>query len=219
MTKTECINQLCKQWKTIFNFKEGDFYADGIINEELYNRSPAGKKLLFITKEPNATNHEKNPDRSFITEWNNENPAYPFAQRIAEWTYGVFNDFPPFDEIPHNKNQFLRHIAFMNVKKSGGKGLAIHQDIYTVARQQRELINKQISIIEPEIIITGLSSEKVRNTLWPNVEWKTCGYSVLVGRNNNAKIIDFYHPSCRAAPAATYSLLQNVIRSNSFKNL
>jgi hypothetical protein len=219
MTKTEHLSELFNRWKSEVKFSEYDFYADGIINEHLYDECPQGKKLLFITKEPNASNHEKNEDRSFVTEWNFANPTYPFACRIAEWAYGILNDFPPFDEIPETKQQCLKQISFMNIKKSGGKGEAVFDDVYSVAIKQTPFILEQVNIIQPDIIITGLSGERIRNILWPDVKWKKSGYAVLVGRYKNAKMIDFYHPSSRSAPAASYSLLKNIIYSDSFRSL
>ena len=41
--------------------------------------------------------------------------------RLAEWSYGIINDFSPYKNIK-NKLSYLRRIAFMNVKKSGGGG-------------------------------------------------------------------------------------------------
>ena len=40
-----------------------------------------------------------------------------------------------------------------------------------------------------------------------------------IGRHNGAKVIDFYHPSSWNGPSASYSLLQNVVRSTECKNL
>jgi len=219
MIKTTQISELLGEWKMQFPFEESDFYADGIINEELYMQSPPGKKLLFLTKEPNAINHEKNSDRSFVTEWNTMVPEYFFAIRIAEWAYGIHHDFPPFDGIPKNRHEYLKRIAFMNVKKSGGKGLAINKTIAETTREQLDNIRKEIDIIEPDIIITGLSEEKIRQILWKDIAWKDSGYTCKIGRHENTKIIDFYHPSCRAPAAATYSLLQNIVRSDAFNRI
>src|SRR4051794_26894795 len=121
MTKTQQLNELFNEWRTKFEFTEEGFYADGIINEDEYNACATGKRLLFIAKEPNAKNHEKNEDRSFVTEWNKTSPTYQFACRIAEWAYGILNDFPTFEQ-EEEKIGYLKKIAFMNIKKSGGIG-------------------------------------------------------------------------------------------------
>src|SRR5262249_7045932 len=80
-------------------------------------------------------------------------------------------------------------------------------------------LHRQIEIIDPEVIITGTSWSELRDDLFPNVEWKPSGYSIKIGKFKNIKVIDYYHPSSRTAPAASYSLLENIINSDKFKSL
>jgi hypothetical protein len=198
-------------------------YEDGVINTSLYNANPAGKKILFITKEPNARNHDDNPDRSFVTEWNSLEPDYRFAKTIAEWSYGIINDFPPYEQAAQNaiKEKYLQRIAFMNIKKTGGNGLSREGDFLQLLSHEKycELINQQIGIIGADIIILGLSWGSVVSKIFQSVDWKHSGYAVKVGRYKNASIIDFYHPSSRIVPAASYSLLQNVLTRIGFLGL
>ncbi len=218
-TKTNQLNELFAKWKTEFTFSENDFYTDGVINETEYEHSK--KKLLFIAKEPNASNHQKEIDRSFVTEWNETRPDYNFACRIAEWAYGILNDFPTYDDKPEDIQVQLKNIAFMNVKKSGGKGsIEIYKDFLEIIKNQKDFIQREIEIIDPDIIILSLSQDKhVRNILFPGINWKPSGYTNKIAKWRNKKIIDFYHPSSRNVGAAAYSLLQNIINGDAFKNL
>lgn len=198
------------------------FYEDGIINEELY--SQAKYKLLFIAKEPNATNHDKGGFSSFCEEWNTSEPDYGFAFRIGEWATGILNDFPPFDSISlKQKYDGLKQIAFMNVKKSGGGGTVEDVKRFNeLVSSQIEFIHHQIKVIEPEIIILSLShSEFLTELLFPNIKdkWKPSGYQIPIARMNGYRIINYYHPSARNVAAAAYSLLQNVVRSERFRSL
>jgi hypothetical protein len=104
MSKREALNQLFEEWKALFEIPATDFYADGVINESLYESCLTGLKILVIAKEPNASNHDQNGDRSFVTEWDNKKAKYPFARRIGEWAFRqvwqITNNrfLPPFGE-------------------------------------------------------------------------------------------------------------------------
>jgi hypothetical protein len=174
-----------------------------------------------IAKEPNTRNHEQASDHSFVTEWESKNGTYPFALRIGEWAYGLLNGFPLFDSLTQEKKlESLRRIAFMNVKKMGGGGLAISEDIYKVVCEHRKYILDEIAIIDPDIILLGLSfDDRLKRELFGPRTWQLSGYTVKLLPFGKAWIIDFYHPSSRNVGAAAYSLLQNVVQSDAFKVL
>ncbi len=213
MTKSEKLTDLFDRWKSEF-YPNEVFYKDGITNEEYFDK--ANKKILFITKEPNAINHEKNEDRSFVTEWNTTMPTYPFSHRIAEWSYGILNEFPIYSDAAKNamKNDVLKKIALMNLKKSGGTGTSAEQDFTDLIKDQKhiEYIHKQIEIIDPEIIIFGLATwHHLVKKSFPEIVWSDSNsYHIQTGTFRKARVINFYHPSARNVPAASYSLLQNV---------
>ena len=99
MTKTQQLHKLFTQWKQeIEHFQTEAFFEDGIINEERYECNEPGKKVLFIAKEPNAK--DRKSGGSFVEEWDTDAPpTYNFAQRLAEWAYGIINDFPPYEDM------------------------------------------------------------------------------------------------------------------------
>ncbi|GAG86637.1 unnamed protein product [marine sediment metagenome] len=107
----------------------------------------------------------------------------------------------------------------MNIKKVGGSGSAKFDQIMDHTRKSFDFIHQEIGIIEPEIIILGISWKEVRTELFPNLEWKNSGYDIAIAKYKKSKVIDFYHPSSRNAPSAAYSLLQNIIRSKPFMEL
>jgi hypothetical protein len=219
MSKAEELRILFREWKEKY-FPNSPFYEDGIINEELYNQVPEGKRILFIAKEPNATKDDGKYHQSFIEEWNTGKPEYPFACRIAEWAYGIKHDFPVFECIPTPKYEHLKEIAFMNVKKSGGLGSANSKSITKVVNEQKEYISKQIAITDPDIIILCLSFDcSLIKKMFSDLELKPTGYNIEIGRHKECRVINFYHPSSRNAPAAAYSLLQNILLSESFAEI
>ncbi len=215
-SKTEQLDSLFDEWEQIIPEYKGKFVRDGIINEQFY-QTPT-PKILFIMKE---LNNPKQKEFDF-REWWKEKIKYAFSHRIAEWSYGLLNKFPEYKEIRSNKNaahNAIQHIAFMNIKKTGGGGNSELNRMLEQVKINFYFLHRQIEIIEPDIIITGISWKKLRNRLFPDVKWQESGYDIAIGKFKNSKVIDFYHPSSRISPATLYNLLKNVIASDNFKSL
>ncbi len=215
-SKTEQLNQLFDEWEQTVSEYQGKFVRDGIINEQFYET--ASPKILFIAKEPNNPKQ----DAGDFREWWKEEIAYTFSYRLSEWSYGLLNNFPQYDDIWTKKGSALKaiqNIAFMNIKKSGGGGNSEYDRMIEHVKMNFNFLHRQIDIISPDIIITGTSWNELRDGLFPNIKWTKSGYDILIGKHNNAKVIDYYHPSSRTAPAASYSLLQNIITHDNFKSL
>lgn len=217
-SRNDQLNKLFVEWKKQYSASE-NFVKDGVINENKYEAAKI--KVLVITKEPN------DPDKQAIDfrEWWNEDELYfAFSNRIAEWSYGILNKFPSYDEIwsgtgSNKALDAIQHIAFMNVKKSGGLGSSVQKIINKYIERDFSFIHKQIKIIDPEIIIIGMSWERTVELLFPKINWINSGYATYIGKYENAVVIDFYHPSARNGVAASYSLLQNIIQSKPFRKL
>ncbi|MBW6479800.1 MAG: hypothetical protein K0B37_10250 [Bacteroidales bacterium] len=215
-TKTQQLNDLFARWEQAVTDYQGKFVKDGIVDERLYDNAPV--KILFIAKEPNNPKQEAGDFR----EWWQKELAFSFSYRIAEWSFGLLNNFPQYDDIWAQEGaaiNALHHIAFMNIKKTGGSANSDNNRMMEHLKMNIEFLHQQIDIISPNVIITGTSWDDLRNGLFPDVKWKSSGYRVFIGRHKMAKVISFYHPSSRNAPAASYSLLQNIVNSDQFKQL
>jgi hypothetical protein len=214
--KTEQLNQLFDEWELAVPEYKGKFVRDGIINEQLYQT--ASPKILFIMKEPNDPKQETWDFR----DWWKDEIKYTFSYRIAEWSYGLLNNFPQFDDIRLKEGSLqkaIQYIAFMNIKKSGGSGNSEYNRMMEHVQMNFDNLHRQIAIISPDIIIMGTSWNELRDGLFPNIDWVKSGYDILIGKHDKSKVIDYYHPSSRNAPAAFYSLLQNIVTSDKFKLL
>jgi hypothetical protein len=217
-SKTKNLDSLFQKWEDSNLDCRGHFVKDGIIDEELFE--VAKHKILFITKEPNNLNQDAGDFRT----WWKEELKYAFSLRVSEWAYGIQKDFPPYDIIKKSasdKLDAINKIAFLNIKKTGGGGTAEFERISNHLKQNLNLIHEEIEIIDPDIIILGISWKELRSELFPDIKdkWKESGYDIAIARYKEARVIDFYHPSSRTAPSASYSLLQNVIRSPEFEKL
>ncbi len=226
------LNKLFEEWKTTSSHQ--NFFEDGIIDEGEFGKS--SPKILFLTKEPNyppeeVKTEEKHDYRSW---WSDEDGLYDrFTYRVAEWAHGILNGFPEYDVIwPVMGNgkydssvalKALASIAFMNIKKSGGAGSSEETGLNEYLEVHKNLILKQIEIIQPDIIVQGLTWGSTVKSLYGELDWRPTGYTIEVARFQyrgiNAKVIDFYHPSARSSAAALYCLLEKVCASNAFKEL
>ncbi len=216
--KTDDLNLLFHNWEQSNPDYVGKFVRDGIIDENKY--IDVSSKILFITKEPNKPKQIAGDYR----QWWKQELIYTFSRRMAEWSYGILENFPPFDQLKYDelaKIDAIQKIAFMNVKKIGGGNLSEYDGVIEHIKQDYDFIRKEIEIIDPDIIILGLTWKALRAELFPEIKnnWSDSGYDIHISRLNDAKVIDFYHPSSRNAPAATYSLLQNIINYSAFQSL
>ncbi|MEO6720770.1 MAG: hypothetical protein ABIN67_10390 [Ferruginibacter sp.] len=210
------LNSLFNEWQNATPEYTEQFIKDGVIDEEQFEEQKP--KLLFITKEANASS---NKSWDFRDNWHQE-LLYRFDYRIAEWAYGIQNNFPEFDSIYQNKNEYsnaIKKVAFMDVKKSSGGSQCDNGLLLQNIKENLSFLHRQIDIIEPDIIISSLMDYDTVTMLFPGIEFKKSGYIRCVAKWRNYKIIDFYHPSSQTVPAASYSLLQNIYQSNAFKSL
>ena len=153
-SKTELLNDLFDRWENTIPEYQGKFVKDGIVDEQLF--AFAQTKVLFIAKEPNNPNQ----DAGDFREWWRDEIAYTFSYRIAEWSYGLLNNFPQYDDIWANKgfaHKAIQSIAFMNIKKSGGLGNSEYDRMLEHLEKNFDFLHQQIDIISPDIIITGTS--------------------------------------------------------------
>lgn len=231
MNKNQQLNELFKKWKN--HSKHTKFFNDGIINESKFDNTEP--KILFIAKEANDSSKDNSgKDEDYRDWWSNEEDALydRFTYRVIEWAYGMLNCFPDYDTIwkkvddtyPNEMNA-LASIAFMNVKKSGGGSSSKEKDINEYLDHHHELILEQIQIIEPTIILQGLTWESTVNKLYQKgkMEWKATGHGIDVGRftykNIDTKVLDFYHPSSQGSAVALYYLLEKVFKCETFRDL
>lgn len=218
-TITENLNLLFKEWEDSVPDYKNVFVGDGIINETEWNKT--FPKILFIAKEANQFGTQRFGD--FREDWKGDEWQYPFAYRIAEWSFGIIKNFPLFNEIYRDYPQLhemLQKVSFLNIKKNGGASSCQPSDLEKHFDENQLFLNRELELINPNIIILGLSFNLyIRAKMFDDVDWKDSGYDIYVAKCSGRRIIDFYHPSSRNSPPASYSLLQNVFNSKVFKEL
>lgn len=189
---TEKLNQLFEEWQDEIADYKGRFIKDGIINEDEWLKTST--KILFIAKEANQ--YGKQTAGDFRADWKNNDSNYPFAFRIAEWSFGILNDFPVFDKIfPKSTyyHEFLQKISFLNIKKTGGVGNSNGGVIgQNVDRNQKFLLN-EIQIISPDIIILCLSFDRtIPEKIFGQINWQSSGYDIKIARWKSLRLPDHH---------------------------
>ena len=216
-TKTDQLNNLFDEWERNYSPYKGKLTRDGIINELLFNEKKAKEKgVLFIAKEPN----DKDQSGWDFRKWWNDEPLYrSFSHRLAEWGYGVTNDFPEYWEATENRKAGITSIAFMNLKKSGGTGTANDINISKAINETSPWLLQEIEIIDPDIIIGCGLLKKYWKGFLEELKWIPSGFDTNIAMWNNIKIIDYWHPSNRYPRVMNYCTLGAITKSNAFKEL
>lgn len=209
------MSKLFEEWENSVPNYKGRFVKDGIINESNYWQSRP--RILFVVKEPN------DPEQ---TSWDlaqilNQYCTGNFSIRLSEWAYGISNNFPSPSAMTGQSalHEALKATAVINLKKTGGYSSSNMDEIASHTMQNKVYLLRQIELIAPELIIGGVGQTRIWNLLFDDIQLRRCDYDVLVGKWNNIKIIDYYHPGYRIPRAMSYSLLQNIVNSKVFKEM
>ena len=97
--------------------------------------------------------------------------------------------------------------AIVNVKKSGGTSTSDARDIQSFVERDASLIQEQIRLIDPQIVICGGTWECTQ-MLWPDA---TYIYD-MVWRTTDRYFIDFWHPGDWTPEQALYYSLAAILQ-------
>jgi hypothetical protein len=128
--------------------------SDGITNiEKFYN---AKYQILWILKEPNDDSGKEWCMRDFhknVIEYNKWKQTY---QPIVQVSHGILNGIYDYADIPSSDEiviDAMNSIAFINVKKIGGRASSDWNVINQNYIEHKEFLHKQIKTISPNVII------------------------------------------------------------------
>ena len=167
---------------------KNNFIPDGIIDEASYMQSP--KKILFIAKEAACLDKKKKTAeenfeaaqkdgfwcRRVVLEGEG---GTRFSSGLALLANAILNEN---FETPEKDISALRYVAFMNINKRGGF-TECETDLEGYAKNYKDLIDREIKIISPDIIVC-------------------CGSDVRrclsgVDACKSLPVLEVYHPSAR----------------------
>ncbi len=163
MTKNQEIDKLFEL--IIYNNPQmgGKIKKDGIIDESIYDLQEI--KILFICKEGNDPKQKAGDFRI----WWRDQLWGIHANRIGTWAHGILEKFPKLEDVSReNKKYALRRIAFINLKKIAGKSSSSYPEILKHVRLMKKELLKQIEIINPDLIIGGITWKSIWKEIFPS---------------------------------------------------
>ncbi len=207
--KRDSYNALMQDWKTSRPDYE-EFSDDGVLVDEIWNLT--SPKILFLLKEPNS-NFINIRGKGYLPQTGN---SHLFWRNINIWQYIIAEYWnkrtPSFDEIYKIKENEVNSIAYVNLKKcNDNNSTSVPLEIGEYVEQDKLFLQKQIELIDPEIIVCG------RTMNYFNVLFNSIKITKNIFRYKNTLVIDFYHPACRKAYKTTFDLLSKVMSEDIVK--
>lgn len=199
-TEREFDERIKKEW-------ESPVVYDGITHIDSYKKTQP--KILWIMKETNENgNGEDRYHRDFHQHVKDDYPQWKRTyKKIILTSYGLINKKNYFDmlDIARDKelkgcHEVLWNIAFINVKKTGGKAKSQSWEIEQSYKKHKDTLLFQIDCIEPDIIINcsrvsavfddiadkyNLTKQQTKVDEWP----------INFASNSKKLIIDYWHPN------------------------
>lgn len=205
------IRQAEEDLFTEWQMNRDDFIRDGVVCEKYYLESKP--KIVLILKEVNGG---KNWDlREFLLRggraqtWNN----------VSRWLHGIRNRhaIPAWNYYKRIKREFrqqqLRSICVMNLKKEPGGAAADYGAIRRHAVRDAEFIRRQYGIYDPGLTICGGTGDLFREVVGHGSnQWHETHRGIKWYKTTQDKyVVKFSHPSARTdASFLLYGLLDAV---------
>ena len=196
------------------------FISDGPICEKSWKQNENGKRILFLLKEA----YGGYADWS-LNDWlRKTGPSSSIWYRVVEWTYGILNTtresiprYSPenisFNKSENEPNEWLRQIAVVNIKKSGGRSSSDYGEIHAYAKHDKEEIIREIELLDPDIIVCGGTAAALNEICDGKIKQYYCDnwyyYSNAIGGRERL-FIDYYHPANRYPALLNYYGIVNI---------
>jgi len=209
MSITDKENSLFGEWK---GNREG-FVSDGVISEQDYLNSDI--KICIVLKEVNDFGGGGWDLREFIADgarsqtWNN----------VVRWINGIRNigrdiSWNEFEDIKKEDRQSsLKSICAMNLKKSPGTHTTNTASLNNVANEDRDFIERQFALYNPDITICGGTGELFKDVAGFNeFEWKRTNRGIWWYQRAPKKyVVAYCHPEARVDnPLIVYGLIDAI---------
>ncbi len=208
-------DELFQRWKGSRN----NLVADGVVDETSFLASPI--RLLFILKEVNDQEEGGWDLREFLRQggrpatWNN----------LARWVSGIYRlpQIASWDKVKNvtsiDRQQALRPISAINLKKTPGRYSADPKEIARFAYEDSELIGAQVALYMPKLVICCGTGDIYKQVTDPRNEkkWQTTSRGIPYYFNEHkAAVLSYSHTGARVPPQVLYyCLLDSISEINS----
>lgn len=191
---------------------------DGVVDEQSYVSSTS--RVLLVLKEVN----DENGGGWDLREYLRKGARWQTWNTVTRWIKGIqqLERDVPWSELgsPDEKmrQEYLRTLCVMNLKKSPGGASADHQEVRAVARDGRRFLNRQFALYDPDIVICGGTSdifiEIIDFDKKPGWRLSTRGLRYWEFAPDKY-LLRYYHPQVRyPAPFLYYGLLDAIREVN-----
>ncbi|MCD8036717.1 MAG: hypothetical protein LUE88_04950 [Clostridiales bacterium] len=214
-TYRESINELFSQWKMqrgtieqtvkkelkIFEINHADsvFISDGVVCPEKWFSQNV--RPLYLLKEAYGGEEDWSLiDDHLLT----DKPSSKMWKRISEWTYGLMTTTeehitPYTTKLDHSRygNEYLKQIAVVNIKKSGGENESDMDTIRAYAAFDRCRLKKELELCVPTVIICGYTISALDIILGETVQKERNDnlYYHIMLNGHDVIVIDYWHPA------------------------
>ena len=188
------------------------FIRDGIVNEEWWSQEQCVPKVCFFLKEART---EREQGYNLVKDLYEKEP-WRLWQRVAVWTQAIqlaftgersYND----DKIRMKAHEAIKQIAVVNVKKSDGLAESTEDDLWQYARDDKDLLKRELELVNPDIIVCGYTIGMLHEVLGDELELDGT-IDTMYGFWRDKLIIDYYHPACHYPNRVNYYALLSICR-------
>jgi hypothetical protein len=217
-TFTDLNSELNQEMKFRMNCSNSNrkVITDGVVNFEKFSKSKF--RISWMLKEPYDNYDGTGGDWDYSELFPLDKDLYntfklnkPTFHPIIYTTYSILNDFVKYEDMSwisekHDMCDVLREVAIINCQKLPSKGATItdFSDLHESVRNNGDLLQKQITLIDSDVLIFGNTFELYRELL--DLENETLinnGSSDYLIKNNRL-YISSYHPSQRKIARENY---------------
>lgn len=195
-------NELFNDWKRDRDYPS--FVIDGAPRPDVFEDSPA--KTVIVLKDINVDKFEGEFDLRKELE---VNPGSFWREKVSPWCAGISNiskdlSWSELEDIPVRDS--LAPFAFIQLKKTAGKGSVDAKTIREFARKDADWIRQQLGIYEPKVIICAgkpVGKEVARiltdspGSDWPRTHRGIPYLELNFYGDRLTYLIDYAHPSAR----------------------
>ncbi|MGN1280678.1 MAG: hypothetical protein ACI4UM_02080 [Succinivibrio sp.] len=206
-------NALIEEWKKrISNYSF--FVSDGVVNPN--NWFSQEKRLLFLLKEAYSDSSDKtNWDLGddYLAKYALSQPLWRTVSQLSEGLFESDKDLIyPYCKLnfsDERQKELFNKICVVNIKKADGKRSSDSKEIDMIAKEQSDLLFRQIKLCDPTIIVCG-GTFSALNTIIKNQDVsvpntfdnKNTGrsragkwYYYIELNGHKVLVLDYYHPS------------------------
>ena len=215
----EAENLLFEEWRSRLAVDgESYFVPDGVIESGAYANSKP--KIVVVLKETNDPG-----EGSSLCEILRTTPPHYTWNTVTRWVRAIRSlpDEIPWQEISDvdmtTRIDVLRTIAVMNVKKTAGGSVASNAELEKHSQRFRDLIERQVALYSPDIILLCGFSWKLSEPFGKRAEWHRTSRGTWFRRlENGVPVIHTRHPANRLEGELLHYPVIDAVRELLFNN-